>query len=197
MLTAQEFANLTQQKPISQGPPRGIPINSGNVSPTQMPVVPETADVKAYKRQQRMIKNRESACLSRKKKKEYVTSLEAALNEMNRENQQLKAENAVLRDKIAMMEGKVPSTAHTTSVAFGSNMKKTTAFLAVLLVVTFNVAAFGNIFLPQSGSAGTMMGNIGMPADAELALAAKHRTGGRSLLWAEEAGNSLYDSPAG
>lgn len=53
--------------------------------------IKEEIDERTMKKQMRMIKNRESACLSRKKKKEYVTTLETRLMEVSKENNDLKS----------------------------------------------------------------------------------------------------------
>lgn len=96
---------------ISNSDMRSVPANSNNNNNNNMPnnrvsIAPSThaiiktikqksikeeIDERTMKKQMRMIKNRESACLSRKKKKEYVTTLETRLMEVSKENNDLKS----------------------------------------------------------------------------------------------------------
>uniref|UniRef100_A0A8C5L5Y9 Activating transcription factor 6 n=1 Tax=Jaculus jaculus TaxID=51337 RepID=A0A8C5L5Y9_JACJA len=74
---------LSVNKPVLQGSTRSM-----------------GSDMAVLRRQQRMIKNRESACQSRKKKKEYMLGLEARLKAALSENEQLKKENGSLKRQL-------------------------------------------------------------------------------------------------
>ncbi|XP_007901155.1 cyclic AMP-dependent transcription factor ATF-6 alpha [Callorhinchus milii] len=84
---------------------------NGSVAVTNL-VIPTSAhtgvangkgDANALKRQERMIKNRESACVSRRRKKEYLVKLENRLRSALAENVKLKDENGLLQKQLQQL----------------------------------------------------------------------------------------------
>ncbi|XP_029441750.1 cyclic AMP-dependent transcription factor ATF-6 beta isoform X2 [Rhinatrema bivittatum] len=107
--------------------------------PPPAPCAPEI-DEKKLKRQQRMIKNRESACQSRRRKKEYLQGLESRLQEALCENERLHRENALLRKRL---EGAL---AENTELKFGSGNRKVVCVMVLLLFIAFN---FGPVSISE------------------------------------------------
>ncbi|KAF7645428.1 hypothetical protein LDENG_00204810, partial [Lucifuga dentata] len=97
---------------------------------------------KLSQRQQRMIKNRESASLSRKKKKDYLLSLEARLKVALYENEALKNENGSLKRELESLMNE-------------NTVMKTVApkrrAVCLMVVLVFLVLSVGPMDLLQGG----------------------------------------------
>lgn len=96
-------------------------------------------------KQQRLIKNRESATISRNKKKEYVQGIEAQNLELRKENSALKAENSLLKGRLKGY-GAMTCRCHS-SITTRLPSRNATVMLAVLFMVGFNIVPFGNFIL--------------------------------------------------
>ncbi|XP_010599828.2 cyclic AMP-dependent transcription factor ATF-6 beta isoform X2 [Loxodonta africana] len=113
-----------------------------SIVPAPMPgnSCPPEVDAKLLKRQQRMIKNRESACQSRRKKKEYLQGLEARLQAVLSDNQQLRRENVALRRQLEALLAK------NSELKLGSGNRKVVCIMIFLLFIAFN---FGPVSISE------------------------------------------------
>ncbi|KAM3620524.1 uncharacterized protein V6R79_024932 [Siganus canaliculatus] len=130
------MSTLTQDRPIPVAAPPAVSSN-----PFVSPLSDD--DSKMSQRQQRMIKNRESASLSRKKKKEYLLSLEARLKMALCENEALKCENGNLKRQL---EGLLTEN---TTLTGKAQKRKAVCLMAVLVFLVLNI---GPMSLFQGGS---------------------------------------------
>ncbi|KFO87804.1 Cyclic AMP-dependent transcription factor ATF-6 alpha, partial [Buceros rhinoceros silvestris] len=124
-------------------PTAGNGSTSGKI-PATKPLLQSTPsavglDVNVLRRQQRMIKNRESAFQSRKKKKEYMLGLEARLEAALLENEKLKKENSTLKrqlDEVVLENQKL---------RVSSPKRRTLCVMVILAFIMLNYDPFGNL----------------------------------------------------
>ncbi|XP_059255899.1 LOW QUALITY PROTEIN: cyclic AMP-dependent transcription factor ATF-6 beta [Mustela nigripes] len=132
-------------QPEGPAPPAPRPERK-SIVPAPMPgnSCPPEVDAKLLKRQQRMIKNRESACQSRRKKKEYLQGLEARLQAVLADNQQLRRENAALRRRLEAL------LSENSELKLGSGNRKVVCIMVFLLFIAFN---FGPVSISEPPTA--------------------------------------------
>ncbi|XP_009460798.1 PREDICTED: cyclic AMP-dependent transcription factor ATF-6 alpha [Nipponia nippon] len=145
-------------------PAAGNGSTSGKITVTK-PLLQSTTpamglDVNVLRRQQRMIKNRESAFQSRKKKKEYMLGLEARLEAALLENEKLKKENSTLKrqlDEVVLENQKLKV----------SSPKRRT--LCVMVILAFIMLNYGPLSVFEKD-----------PSEVDSTASSSHRT--RNLL---------------
>ncbi|KAI3368817.1 hypothetical protein L3Q82_025805, partial [Scortum barcoo] len=134
-------SNVVTMPTLSQDRP--VPVAAPPVVSVTLRSPSSDDDSKFSQRQQRMIKNRESASLSRKKKKEYLLSLEARLKVALCENEALKSENGNLKRQL---EGLL---SENTVLNAKASKRRAVCLMVVLVFLVLNV---GPMSLFQGGT---------------------------------------------
>ncbi|KAM9357519.1 cyclic AMP-dependent transcription factor ATF-6 alpha [Symphorus nematophorus] len=159
---------------------RSVPVAAPPVVPVTLRSPSSDDDSKMSQRQQRMIKNRESASLSRKKKKEYLLSLEARLKVALSENEALKCENGNLKRQL---EGLL---SENTVLNAKAPKRRAVCLMVVLVFLVLNV---GPMSLFQGGSkqdaysthhSGRHLLDFSLEAQPEVIMGADPLSGGPS-----------------
>ncbi|KAK2720747.1 cyclic AMP-dependent transcription factor ATF-6 alpha-like isoform X1 [Artemia franciscana] len=125
-------------------------------------------NAEAARRQQRMIRNREAASLSRKKKKEYMDNLEQEISRLAKINEDLEEENRLLKERLSELQEQQYLVK---SGYFNVNPKKVTAFFGISILLSWNLISLGGI--PWTSST--------KPLEESTLNIPVHRSFGRSL----------------
>ncbi|XP_055641796.1 cyclic AMP-dependent transcription factor ATF-6 alpha [Toxorhynchites rutilus septentrionalis] len=169
--SASSAAAMVQDSIAESTQSPAAPLMAPMMSPTSNQV-----DERAFKRHQRMIKNRESAYLSRVRKKEYVTSLEQEIDSLKSENLFLKNENSKLLEKLKLKCscGKPYLNIESISKQLTPNVRKNTAIiLAMLFMVSINIGPLGSLLTARNNK-----------VSLDKPIASTHHK--RSLLWLDD-----------
>ncbi len=126
------------------------------------------------KREARKLRNREAASISRKRKKEYVDSLEERIFSLVKQNTDLKNENEKLKHKIASFEEEIRQLSkrsfnYTVEPNCNcrpnlnnsiSNKKATLSLLAVIFMLGLNLAPFSGILITSDKEIASVDSNL-------------------------------------
>ncbi|CAO3610139.1 unnamed protein product [Cunninghamella echinulata] len=111
--------------------------NNNNNSNQPIAVEKTAAEIAYAKRQERLIKNRAAALLSRKRKREHLTTLEEERQKLLNENTELKTKVDTLEDKISTLEkenlelkNKLSSSSTTTTTTTTTSLSSPISFLS-------------------------------------------------------------------
>ncbi|XP_054985028.1 cyclic AMP-dependent transcription factor ATF-6 beta isoform X1 [Sorex araneus] len=167
------FQGAIRVQPEGPAPPASRPERKSIVpAPVHGNSCPPEVDAKLLKRQQRMIKNRESACQSRRKKKEYLQGLEARLQTVLADNQQLRRENAALRRRLEAL------LAENSELKLGSGNRKVVCIMVFLLFIAFNFGPVSISEPPPAHISPRMSGEAPRPRRHLLEFSAQEPLGG-------------------
>jgi len=121
-----------------------LPVQTSEISTLtldQLKVQYGNVSEEALKKHLRMIKNRESASLSRKRRKQLMENLEVKVKELNEENERLKGENTKLLTRIHTLEveNELLKTYKLGANITSPRARKPLILMGIVLLVIFNV----------------------------------------------------------
>ncbi|UJR33786.1 hypothetical protein I4U23_021212 [Adineta vaga] len=146
-----ESSNNQQQLPVQ-------PSELTTLTLDQLKVQYGNVSEEALKKHLRMIKNRESASLSRKRRKQLMENLEVKVKELSDENDRLKSENTKLLTRVHTleMENDLLKTYKLGNGIASPRVRKPLILMGIVLLVVFNIFTLKSLSPISTDSSGSI-----------------------------------------